>query len=210
MAYRTRIGLDVHAGFVAAAAFIPETGEVIQKTFPYDPWAVAEWAKSMPQPAKCVYESGPTGFDLQRKLEGSGVECCVGAVSKMLGPSGNRVKTDKRDAVFPARMPAVGNVVEVAVPAEAVEAARDLARAREDCRHDLMRARHLLSKFLLREGIAYESGKKAWTKARRAWLVSLSFDDPCGGCIRRYRPIWRVGSKTIPPSFIGYCTKSPC
>ena len=179
MAYRTSIGLDVHARSVAAAAFIPETGEVVQKSFPYDPWAVAEWARSMPQPAKCVYESGPTGFDLQRRLSEAGVECCVGAVSKMLRPAGDRVKTDKRDAVFLARMLAVGNVVEVAVPAEAMEAARDLARAREDCRHDLTRARHLLSKFLLRKGVVYESGKAAWTKAHRAWLSSLSFGDPC-------------------------------
>lgn len=178
MTYRTSIGLDVHARSVAAAAFIPETGEVLQKSFPPDPWAIAEWAKSMPQPAKCVYESGPTGFDLQRKLAEAGVECCVGAVSKMLRPSGDRVKTDKRDAVFLARMLAVGNIVEVAVPSPAMEAARDLSRTREDCRHDLMRARHLLSKFLLRKGIVYP-GRSAWTKAHGEWLATLSFDDPC-------------------------------
>ena len=177
MAYRTSIGLDVHARSIEAAAFVPETGEIVQKSFPYDPWAVAEWAKAQPQPAKCVYESGPTGFDLQRRLSEAGVECCVGAVSKMLRPSGDRVKTDRRDAAFLARMLAVGNVVEVAVPPPAVEAARDLARAREDCRHDLTRARHLLSKFLLRKGVVY--GRTAWTKAHRAWLASLSFDDPC-------------------------------
>lgn len=179
MAYRTSIGLDVHARSIVAAAFVPETGEVVQKSFPYDPRAVAEWAKSTPQPARCVYESGPTGFDLQRKLDGAGVECCVGAVSKMLRPSGDRVKTDKRDAVFLARMLAVGNIVEVAVPSEAMEAARDLSRAREDCRHDLMRARHQLSKFLLRKGISYEAGKTAWTKAHRRWLSALEFDDAC-------------------------------
>ena len=179
MAYRTSIGLDVHARSIAGAAFIPETGEVIQRSFPYDPWAVAEWARSMPQPARCVYESGPTGFDLQRRLAEAGVECCVGAAAKMLRPSGDRVKTDKRDAAFLARMLAVGNVVEVAVPTGAMEAARDLARAREDCRHDLTRARHLLSKFLLRKGIVYDSGKRAWTKAHRGWLASLEFGDPC-------------------------------
>ena len=177
MAYRTSIGLDVHARSIEAAAFVPETGEIVQKSFPYDPWAVAEWAKAQPQPAKCVYESGPTGFDLQRRLSEAGVECCVGAVSKMLRPSGDRVKTDKRDAVFLARMLAVGNIVEVAVPSPQMEAARDLSRAREDCRHDLMRARHMLSKFLLRKGVVY--GRTAWTKAHRAWLASLSFDDPC-------------------------------
>jgi hypothetical protein len=58
----------------------------------------------MPQSAKCVYESGLTGFDLQRKPTEAGVECCVGAVSKMLRPSGDRVKADKRDAVFLTHM----------------------------------------------------------------------------------------------------------
>ena len=179
MNHRTSIGLDVHARSIAGAAFIPETGEIVQRSFPYDPGAVAEWAKSMPQPAKCVYESGPTGFDLQRRLTEAGVGCCVGAVTKMLRPSGDRVKTDRRDAVFLARMLAVGNIVEVSVPGEALEAARDLARAREDCRRDLMRARHLISKFLLRKGICYEKGRSTWTRAHRSWLCGMSFEDAC-------------------------------
>lgn len=180
MLYRTSIGLDVHARSIAATAFIPETGEIVQKAFPYDAGKVAEWAKGMPQPARCVYESGPTGFDLKRKLDKAGVPCVVGAVSKMLRPSGDRVKTDRRDATFLARMLAVGNIVEVAMPTEATEAARDLARAREDCRHDLMRARHLLSKFLLRKGIVYP-GKTAWTKTHREWLGRLEFAEFCRG-----------------------------
>lgn len=84
MLHRTSIGLDVHARSIAAAAFIPETGEVLQKSFGYDADAVASWAKALPQPARCVYESGPTGFGLKRKLDESGVECLVGAVSKVI------------------------------------------------------------------------------------------------------------------------------
>ena len=84
MLHRTSIGLDVHARSIAAAAFIPETGEVLQKSFGYDADMVASWAKALPQPARCVYESGPTGFDLKRKLDESGVECLVGAVSKVI------------------------------------------------------------------------------------------------------------------------------
>lgn len=179
MIYRTSVGLDVHARSIAAAALDHLTGEVTQRAFGYDPAAVAEWALSLEGPARCVYESGPTGFDLQRRLEAAGVECLVGAVSKMLRPAGDRVKTDRRDAVFLARMLAVGNVVEVAVPDPAMEAARDLARAREDCRKDLMRARNLLSKFLLRKGVAYEPGRKAWTQAHRRWLRSIELGDPC-------------------------------
>ena len=77
-----------------------------------------------------------------------------------------------------ARMLAVGNIVEVYVPSSEIEAARDLSRAREDARKDLMRSRHLLSKFLLRKGIVYESGKTAWTKIHRTWLSSLVFEYP--------------------------------
>lgn len=84
MLHRTSIGLDVHARSIAAAAFIPETGEVLQKSFGYDADAAASWAKALPQPARCVYESGPTGFGLKRKLDESGVECLVGAVSKVI------------------------------------------------------------------------------------------------------------------------------
>ena len=178
MLYRTSIGLDVHACSIAATAFIPETGEMVQKAFPYEAVKVAEWAKGMPQPAGCACGSGPTGSGLKRKPGKAGVPCVVGAVSKMLRPSGDRARTDRRDATFLARMLAVGNIAGVAMPTEAMEAARDLARAREDCRHDLMRARHLLPEFLLRKGIVHP-GKTAWTKAHREWLGRPGFADPC-------------------------------
>lgn len=178
MTYRTSVGLDVHARSIAAAALDHLTGEVELRSFGYDPAGVAAWVLSLEGPARCVYESGPTGFDLQRSLSAAGVECVVGAVSKMLRPSGDRVKTDRRDAVFLARMLAVGNVVEVAVPTSAMEAARDLARAREDCREDLMRARNLVSKLLLRKGVVYGDGK-AWTKRHREWLSRIELPDPC-------------------------------
>lgn len=132
MLYRTSIGLDVHARSIAATAFIQKTGEIVQKAFPYDAGKVAEWAKGMPQPAGCTCGSGPTGFDLKRKPGKAGVPCVVGAVSKMLRPSGDRARTGRRDATFLARMLALGNIAGVAMPTEAMEAARDLARARED------------------------------------------------------------------------------
>jgi transposase len=173
MFYSTNIGLDVHARSISAAAFVPETGEIIERVFDYDPDRVAQWARSLPGPVQCVYESGPTGFDLLRKLESQNVRCVIGAVTKMLRPSGDKVKNDRRDAIFLARMLAVGNIVEVYVPDPDEEAARDLARAREDVRHDLTRAKQLLSKFLLRKGIVYDKGKKAWTKTHRKWLEGL-------------------------------------
>lgn len=179
MMYSTSIGLDVHARSISAAAFVFETGEVVQRTFAYDPAAVAEWARALPQPAGCLYESGPTGFDLQRKLAELGLPCHVGAVTKMVRPSGDRVKTDRRDARFLARLLAVGEFVECEPPTPANEAARDLSRAREDAREALMRARHQLSKFLLRKGRVWPKGRSTWTRAHREWLRSIELADPC-------------------------------
>lgn len=111
MVYSTSIGLDVHARTICASALVHEMGEVIRSSFAYDAASVAEWARGLPQPCRAVYESGPTGFDLKRSLNSLGLPTVAGAVTKMLRPSGDRVKTDRRDADFLARMLAVGNVV---------------------------------------------------------------------------------------------------
>lgn len=176
MIYSTSIGLDVHARTVCASALVHETGEVVRSSFGYDPAAIAEWARSLPQPARAVYESGPTGFDLKRSLDALGLPTCVGAVTKMLRPSGDRVKTDRRDADFLARMLAVGNVVECFCPTPAQEADRDLCRLREQCRVQLMRCRHQVSKLLLRKGIRWE-GKTAWSRAHMEWLRALELPE---------------------------------
>lgn len=84
MIYRTSVGLDVHARSICASALDHLTGGVSQRSFAYDPAAVAAWVLSLEGPARCVYESGPTGFDLQRSLAGAGVECVVGAASKIV------------------------------------------------------------------------------------------------------------------------------
>ena len=113
----TFVGLDVHARKIAAVALDVMTGEVRSATFGYDHVAVADWVKSVDPKAKCVYESGVTGFDLQKKLSALGVDCVIGAVSKMIKPpSDKRRKNDRNDAEFLARMLSVGNVVEVWVP----------------------------------------------------------------------------------------------
>jgi transposase len=122
-----------------------------------------------------TYEAGPTGFGLARALVGAGVRCQVAASSKLQRPAGDRVKTDARDALHLARLLRLDGVVSVRVPSRGEEAARDLVRARDAARQDLMRARHRLSKLLLRHGIVYDQGK-AWTQLHERWLARQRFD----------------------------------
>ena len=180
----TFVGLDVHARSIKAVALDAMTGEVRSATFGYDAAAAAEWIRSVDPAAKCVYESGVTGFDLQKKLAALGVDCVVGAVSKMMKPAADRRrKNDRNDAEFLARMLSVGNVVEVWVPDDECEAARDLARALDDAREDLRRQKQRLSKFLLRHGLVFDertpSGQRKgnWTGAHWSWIKSISFGE---------------------------------
>jgi len=125
---------------------------------------------------RVAYEAGPTGFGLARTIIGAGMECLVAAPSKLQRPPGDRVKTDARDAAHLARLLRLGEITAVRVPEREVEAVRDLVRAREDARADLMRVRHRLSKLLLRQGFVY-SGGTPWTCAHEEWLRRHHFDD---------------------------------
>lgn len=93
----TFVGLDVHARSIKAVALDAMTGEVRSAAFAYDAAAVAEWVGSLDPAAKCVYESGVTGFDLQKGLAALGVDCVVGAVSKMIKPSADRKRKNDRN-----------------------------------------------------------------------------------------------------------------
>ena len=174
---RTSVGLDVHARSVAAAAIDGVTGELVQARLTPAHDHIRSWIHELPGPVAVTYEAGPTGFGLYRALTTAGVRCEVAAPSKLQRPSGDRVKTDAKDAVHLARLLRLDEITPVTVPTVAQETARDLVRAREDCRGDLMRARHRLSKLLLRHGIVY-SGGKAWTGKHDAWLRSRRFDRP--------------------------------
>jgi transposase len=166
---RTSVGLDVHARSVAAAAIDGVTGELIQAKLTPSHEHIRSWIQDLPGPVAVTYEAGPTGFGLHRHLSAAGVRCLVAAPSKLQKPSGDRVKTDAKDAVHLARLLRLDEITAVAIPSADQEAARDLVRAREDCRGDLMRARHRLSKLLLRHGIVYFGGD-AWTGKHDAWL----------------------------------------
>jgi len=181
---RTCVGLDVHARSVWACVVDDDSGEMkTLRTSPRTP-EIVKWARALPGFVEVAYEAGPTGFGLARALAAAGVTCHVLAPSKMERPAAARVKTDKTDAEWIARLVRIGELATVVVPTEGQEAARDLVRAREDVRGDLMRARHRLSQLLLRllrQGIVYEA--TAWTGVHEKWLRSMNFDKP--GCSSR-------------------------
>ena len=174
---RTSVGLDVHAASIVAAAIDERTGEIHERRFGGETTPVIDWVASLPGPTQVVYEAGPTGFGLARAFRAASIRCAVAAPSKLQRPTGDRVKTDQRDALHLARLLRLGEIIEVVVPSEDAEAARDLVRAREDARFDLMSARQRLSKLLLRQGIQYREGK-TWTVAHTLWLRRQKFDRP--------------------------------
>jgi transposase len=172
---RTSVGLDVHARSVAAAAIDGVTGELFATKLTPSHDHIRAWLADLPGPVAVAYEAGPTGFGLARALTAAGIRCEVVAPSKLHRPSGDRVKTDAKDAVHLARLLRLDEFTAVSIPTLDQENARDLVRAREDARGDLMRARHRLSKLLLRQGIVY-SGGRAWTDAHDAWLRRQRFE----------------------------------
>lgn len=153
------------------------TGEVFRARLCPDPAEVTGWVRALPGPAAVLYEAGPTGYGLARALIGQGVRTVVAAPSKLQRPAGSRVKTDAIDAEHLSTLLRLDAFTAVAIPDELTEAARDLVRSREDCRGDVMRARHRLSKLLLRHGIVYAGGQ-AWTGTHDAWLRRQRFDSP--------------------------------
>jgi len=172
---RTSVGLDVHARSVAGAGLDTVTGEVWERQLRPDSRGIVSWLSTLPAPVAVTYEAGPTGFGLARDLTAAGFRCQIAAPSKIRRAPGDRVKTDARDALLLARLLRMDDLTVVTVPSVEQEAARDLVRAREDCRGDLMRARHRLSKLLLRHGLVWD-GKNAWTSAHDTWLRRLRVD----------------------------------
>jgi transposase len=172
----TSVGLDVHALSVVAHAVDEETGKVARARLCPDHGEVLGWLHQLRAPVRVAYEAGPTGFGLARAITEAGMQCLVAAPSKLQRPAGDRIKTDARDAAHLARLLRLGEITAVRVPEREIEAVRDLVRAREDARADLMRVRHRLSKLLLRQGIVY-SGGTPWTYAHEEWLRRHRFDD---------------------------------
>jgi transposase len=130
-----------------------------------------------------VYEAGPTGFGLAREAKARGIDVQIVAAGKVPRAWGDRVKTDKRDAERLCRLLAAGELRFAFVPTVADEQFRDVIRAIEDVRGDLMRARHRLGKMLLRRDIRWTGPGSAWTVNHMRWLRSLRFEDPCSTAV---------------------------
>src|ERR1700679_3760246 len=177
----TYVGLDVHKDTIAVALAEAgggkdggEDGKIA--TTPAALKALAVRLSRAGNELRFCYEAGPCGYGIQRQLTGAGHDCAVVAPSLIPRKPGDRIKTDRRDAINLARLHRAGELTAVWVPDQAHEAIRDLVRARQAAVRTLRQARQQLSGFLLRHGQHYH--RPAWTLLHRRWLASLKFDQP--------------------------------
>jgi transposase len=174
------LGLDVHAETIVVAV-AERDGEVRSLgTIANRAESIRKLVKKLGpvEQLKACYEAGPTGYVLYWQLAELGVACEVIAPTLVPMKAGDRVKTDRRDAERLARSHRSGDLTAVWVPDEGSEALRDLVRAREAAKADQLRARHRLSKFLLRTGRRPETKIKLWTGVHMTWVRQLRFEHP--------------------------------
>jgi len=177
----TYIGLDVHKETIAVAlAEGSERGAVCEhRQISNTPAALTRLATKLSQTGSVLrfcYEAGPCGYGIQRQLTAAGHDCVVVAPSLIPRKPGDRIKTDRRDAINLAKLHRAGALTAVWVPDPAHEAVRDLVRARLAAVRSLRQARQKLSGFLLRHGQHYS--RPAWTLMHRRWLARLRFEQP--------------------------------
>ena len=176
------VGMDVHKATIAVAVAEGVRGGEVRQLgiFPNRAEVIAKLAGRLAGDGRELsfcYEAGPCGYGLQRQLEGLGHACMVVAPSLIPSKPGDRVKTDRRDALSLAKLHRAGELTAVWVPDAAHEAMRDLVRARATAVRVLGKARQHLQGFLLRNGRVY-AGRTTWTLAYRRWLTTLRFAHP--------------------------------
>ena len=173
------LGLDVHKDSISVALLHPGSDAADVERIFHDETSVRRLIARLgdPRRIRACYEAGPTGYELHRLLASIGVRCEVIAPSLIPKAAGERIKTDRRDARRLARLHRAGELTAIRVPTVAEEAVRDLCRARDDAVADRTRARHRLSKFLLRHGVVWRGGT-SWTPAHDRWLHGIRFDEP--------------------------------
>jgi transposase len=176
------IGLDVHKDTIAVAvADEGLKGEVrFYGTIPNTPEAIRRLVNRLSGPGAALsfcYEAGPCGYGIYRQLTKLGAECLVIAPSMMPRRPGERIKTDRRDALTLARLLRAGELTAVWVPDEGHEAVRDLVRARRQAKVDLTAAKLTLLSFLLRQDRRFP-GRSTWSQAHWRWLGQQAFASP--------------------------------
>lgn len=174
------IGLDVHKKTIVIA-IAAQDGEIrLYGTIPNNIEMIDKVIRKLISDGselRFVYEAGPCGYQLYRHLTGNGFDCTVVAPSLIPRKSGDRIKTDQRDAIALARLHRAGELTAVYVPLPEDEAIRDLSRAREDARFALRKAKQQLSAFLLRSGHIY-AGRSHWSKAHFNWIADIKMEHP--------------------------------
>jgi len=171
------VGLDVHKDSISVALVTAEGDAVEIGQIVNNPTAVVKMVRRLAVKHSALafaYEAGPCGYELYRQLKDIGHECLVAAPSLIPKRPGNRIKTDRRDAMALARLLRMGELTAVWVPDPHHEAVRDLVRCREDCKQIERRFRQRILAFLLRHGRHYD--RSNWTQAHRRWLMSQQFD----------------------------------
>src|ERR1700704_4454507 len=166
------LGLDVHAETIAVAMAEPE-GEVRSLgIIPNREESIRKLVKKLgpAEQLQACYEAGPTGYVLYWQLTALGAKCEVIAPTLAPVKAGDRIKTDRRDAMKLARNYRAGDLTAVWVPDATHEALRDLVRAREAAKRDQLRARNRLTKFLLRHGKRPPEGVNPWTLNYMNWV----------------------------------------
>jgi transposase len=176
------IGMDVHKETIAVAYIAQDHGAEVTYlgTIGTRQCDIDQLIRKMQSKAKhliFIYEAGPCGYWLYRYLTKKGYDCWVVAPSRIPKKAGDRVKTDRRDAVQLARLARSGDLTAVYVPKVEDEAIRDLSRAREDTLSDLKDATFRLKAFLLRHAIRY-TGRANWSPAHLRWLSEVVCPTP--------------------------------
>ena len=178
------VGLDVHKETIAVAVAEPGRGEPIYRgEIANQPKKVEKLVAKLSESyggalLLFCYEAGPCGYALYRRLLACGHDCQVVAPSRIPKTPGERIKTDRRDALKLARLLRSGDLKRVWVPDRDQEMMRDLSRARDDMKGQERKARQQLNAFVLRHGHHWPRGRSRWTQAHYNWLESLRFERP--------------------------------
>ena len=176
----TYVGLDAHKNSIQVTMLLPGRQGPTEWGVVNEPGAVRRMVKKVlregGEETEFCYEAGPCGYALQRQIQKLGGSCAVVAPGLIPVKPGDRIKTDRRDARKLAELFRAGLLTKVHPPKVEEEAVRDLCRCREDARADLLRCRHRMGKMLLRRGILWEGGKKAWGMKHREWMRGLVFE----------------------------------